>query len=749
MLSRYRQMLYLLASALSGSACEGHISDGAAPLPRGECEQHADCMRDGAGPANFCTAQRTCRALRSDDCTLIVGRATDPHPIVLGSLFATVGVDANDNLARQNAVQLAVEEINDAGGIPAPGTGGMYRARKLLLVACSAATDAVRAAKHLTELGALAIIGPAENTSVRDVATNATVAAGTLLVSPTALTSNADDVFDADLGWSMAPSVEQRAPLLDAALAGLEAELVLSRSPRLKLGILYRDDALQRATLAALQRRSFAGESLAAPAQTNSRIRTDRMPATAIEREALLASYRQFAPDVVVLLGGAEVVTDWIDALEAVQPPGAPTAPWPQYLLSETAKVPQLLELARNTPTLRARVRGIGTAPTEQALPVFIRFQRHYDSQFSDQGAIVPGAGASYDAVFALANAMAGLETADLQGVHLAERLHSMSSAEHLIPIGALKTSSAFATIAAGEPAAALGTMNALRWDEHGNTSQGALDVWCLSEEVGVARYGSSGLTFDLSTQMLAGRFMPCTLAATPAAGAPAQPPAEVPPLQPTAAGAGGSVAPPVTTMSGNAGAPSSEPPPEMDPDPEPDPAPPTNTPPTGQTIPCGETPCALDRGEFCCVSQTRSWTGSRVEFACSTASTPTPWAPGGNHGRSCSMALRCSSDKVCASGDICCSDGDGASCSELLACTLKIGRRLACESPKDCAAGTVCCLHGGAEAPTTQCEESCTPFLGGQRVCDSVADCPSVTLAKCAPTEAATNMKICKGFGL
>src|SRR5262245_49826474 len=148
MLACHKQTLVLFVLCCVG--CEawarGDSSDAGPKLAAGECRQHADCAKQKTlSAARFCTTKQTCQTLRSEDCGFVSGNESAAHSVVIGSLFATTGALAADNTARQNAAQLAVDEINDGGGVPAPHGG---EARSLLLVGCDATRDPVRAAKH-------------------------------------------------------------------------------------------------------------------------------------------------------------------------------------------------------------------------------------------------------------------------------------------------------------------------------------------------------------------------------------------------------------------------------------------------------------------------------------------------------------------------------------------------------------------------------------------------------------------------
>ena len=149
------------------------------------CSSHVDCQNgEGADPASVCTPERRCVSARSAQCDILTKPVRDAQALVLGSLFATrdltrtAGSGGAYNAARQSAVVMAVDEINERGGVPALGGGAP---RKLILVSCDASGDDEAAGRQLVKLGAIAVVGPAESEAVLNVSMKHTIAAGILL----------------------------------------------------------------------------------------------------------------------------------------------------------------------------------------------------------------------------------------------------------------------------------------------------------------------------------------------------------------------------------------------------------------------------------------------------------------------------------------------------------------------------------------------------------------------------------------
>jgi hypothetical protein len=148
----------------------GNDGGGNSETDGGGGEQCADA---GARPARTCTSAACttengepsvcvadkCVKLKSDECTFVSGAIDDDDAVVIGSLLDLKGSDKAAGTARQNSIELAVTEINTAGGIPtADGCGK----RLLAYVSCddsvafnadagATAPSRRRAARHLAE----------------------------------------------------------------------------------------------------------------------------------------------------------------------------------------------------------------------------------------------------------------------------------------------------------------------------------------------------------------------------------------------------------------------------------------------------------------------------------------------------------------------------------------------------------------------------------------------------------------------
>jgi branched-chain amino acid transport system substrate-binding protein len=290
---------------------------GAAGLPDVACSGNRECSErlTPAGtaaqltPAVCLQSERRCVQLTSEDCTTVTGDYTDDSAIVIASLFSTTGAQATTNLHRQQAAIMAALEINAAGGIPTGPTsaGG----RPLVMLSCDEAADLPRVAAHLIhDLRVPAIVGPNTSQDTLDLSRMFSIEAGTLLISPTAVASSIEDLLDRDLTWLLVPSDVQRAPLMLDQINALERQLSEERGRRpLKLGVIYRDDALGIGTRVSLNELEFNAKALGDPSNLGSQVRMDGYDFARSEQNALVDAYSAFAPDIVVLAGTAESIT--------------------------------------------------------------------------------------------------------------------------------------------------------------------------------------------------------------------------------------------------------------------------------------------------------------------------------------------------------------------------------------------------------------------------------------------------------
>jgi ABC-type branched-subunit amino acid transport system substrate-binding protein len=449
-----------------------------------------------------------CQKLLSEDCSSFTGDYLNDRAIILGSLFSTMGAQAATNIPRQQAAALAIEQINAVGGVPSDGD----EPRPLVMVHCDESTNLVRAAEHLVkDLGVPAIVGPNTSQDTIDVSTKVTVQGGTVVITPTAVASSIVALNDKDLTWLMVPSDLQRAPLMISQINTLEAELKEERQvSAIKLGIVFRNDALGIGTRTSLNELVLNGKGLTDPINLGNHVEIDGYEGAAADQNALVAKYLSFAPDIVVLAGTAEAVSKVMVPLEAQ---------WqgdvrPRYILIDSTKVPELLTAATNNESLRARVRGTGITPgpsgKDTPAEAYNGFKIDYDVRYPGGSATISGMGPAHDAAYAIGLALAATTEQPVSGKSIAAGLRKLATGSNRYTTLGTNLTSAFQKLSAGTGITAVGSFGVLDWDANGAVKGGTLEMWCIGGTPAKPAFQSSGLIFDIMSQQQSGAYKPC-----------------------------------------------------------------------------------------------------------------------------------------------------------------------------------------------------------------------------------------------
>jgi ABC-type branched-subunit amino acid transport system substrate-binding protein len=475
------------------------------------CSSHDECTAQlsamgGGEVLGVCVGGDRCVPLLNEDCSKVTGDPTDDRAIFIGSMFSLTGPQAATNLARQQSAALAVEQINAVGGVPANGDN---RARKLVMVSCDEVANLDRAAKHLIEeLEVPAIVGPNTSADTLRLSTEYSIPGKTLVMTPTGVASSIADLVDEQLTYQMAPTDVQRAGLMIDQLNSLEASIKAQRQlSTVKLGIVFRNDALGSGTRTALNDLTFNGKSLVDAVNFGNNVQIDPYAPTSTEQGALVQKYVEFAPEIIVIAGTAEVVTQFVIPLEA-----AWTAQHrPVYVGIDSVKVPELVAAADADDDFRARVRGTGIVPEPESKAIFDAFTVDYKIRYPGEPSSISGMGASYDAVFAIAFGMAASADEAISGPSISSGIARLSGGRMEVPVGATDVLAAFRELQDGGSLTARGTFAPLEWNSLGTVVGSTLEMWCIGRGAGKAAYKSSGLTYGLREGQSFGSYAPCS----------------------------------------------------------------------------------------------------------------------------------------------------------------------------------------------------------------------------------------------
>jgi ABC-type branched-subunit amino acid transport system substrate-binding protein len=538
-------LLVLLCSCLGGlSACDAFDEELPGCTTNLECTVQASSGNEVEVPA-VCVGQgsaRRCERLLSETCykfTAGSGREGDPNDaykndqaIIIGSLFETggptgTGTTGQTNLRREESAILAVQEINTVRGIPSTKLEAPH---PLVLVSCDSSTNLLGsggAAEHLIErLEVPAIVGPNQSQDVLDL-TPYSAPRHTVLLSPTGVASSIADTPDDGFTYQMVPNDLQRAPLLNDQINDLE-NIVRLASPKdpVRIAVVFRDDALGQGTQQALNSLTFNGAPLAQSPNRNEAALIVGYHATETgEDESIVSSLLDHEPHIVVLAGNQELVTRFITGRRA-DPPTAkleeqwqaahPDAPRPYYVGIDSTKNAALFTATRNDATgndLRRRVRGTGVTPGAESQSVLDQFTNQYLIRYPNNTTNVSGMGSTYDAVYAIALAIAASDEARaderITGDSVKAGLHRLSGGE-TVTIEQSTLTGAFRKLGSGERISAIGTFGPLAWTESGAKRGGIIEVWCLRAGADAGdppQAESSGRQYDVGSDTLSGTF--------------------------------------------------------------------------------------------------------------------------------------------------------------------------------------------------------------------------------------------------
>jgi hypothetical protein len=315
-------------------------------------------------------------------------------------------------------------------------------------------------------------------------------------------------LLDSGLTWQMVPSDVQRGPLMVQQINDLEAKLAKERKrEHIKLGVVFRDDALGVGTFAALSDLTLNGKPLADAVNLGTNVFVDAYQAGASEQGALVDAYTQFAPDILVLVGTSEVVTELMVPLEQAWPDGTPR---PQYLLTDSTKVSELLDAISGNDELRKRVRGTGVTPSNRSQPVFNAFRVSYELRYPGATANVSGMGPSYDAAYAIAFALAASKSLPVRGTNIATGLRQLSGGATEIQLQETQVLAAFQRLSRDQSIDAVGTFGPLAWTENGAIQGGTVEMWCVGKTNDGVGFQGAGVTLEIETGKTRGEYVQC-----------------------------------------------------------------------------------------------------------------------------------------------------------------------------------------------------------------------------------------------
>ncbi|HVJ89513.1 MAG TPA: hypothetical protein VM580_06885 [Labilithrix sp.] len=474
---------------------------------------HCQTNRDCADGSICVESSGACVTLATPECPRIVGDPATDKGIVIGALLGDGRGPLDDAL--EAAAFLAVEEIDSshgAGGIP--GADGARR--PLVVVACDASGDVLRASRHLVEeLRVPVIVGPTRGEDVIEITQRVSAKGGTLIMTPTSTVSEITKLADNALTWRSIPSDDQRAKLVIEQINELETLLRATRGlETVKLGIVHATDARGASAYEAIRGKLIVNGRFINDAANEANVSVDAYESghvTALSGVAMRYA-TTFRPEIVFITA-LEQIENFVRPLEQALA-AARVVQLPYYVLTDASKTDELLAAIRTSvlpADIRRRIRGVGTKPDTSSEPIFAEYSIAFASRYGSlpPTSVATAAAASYDAFYAVAFAIAANGDRPLSGASVAEGLRALGVGE-MAAVGATKARVVTQQLASGTSVSLRGTFGPMQWDSSGDISAGTVEVWCVGTKDGAPSFGSSGLMMDVRTQVIGGAFVQC-----------------------------------------------------------------------------------------------------------------------------------------------------------------------------------------------------------------------------------------------
>jgi hypothetical protein len=490
-------------------------TEAGADAAAGPCTTTAECLAAHDGANWICRhADQTCVSLVSPDCPTVLGQYTSDDVVLLGALLPLYGPHASTGAALSDALRLGVNDF--AGGIPAAGGGA---ARPLAVMLCNESTDVDRAATHLLDdLLVSGIVGTGDSATTLGVAHDVTLPGGAFLISPRA-TADLSSVSGGGLVWRTCPSVELEGDAIVALAQAvvLPAVIAANQLTTVRVALVHASDVdsseLDTAITTALH---MNGALATDPSNAGSFLHVDygdpddiadvdaaATMASAVDAVTVTGSL----PDVILLVGSTQAVTDVLAGIEAAWPVGARR---PQYVVSSGLETTELLMLVDGNDSLRTRI--LGTAPGGNGANVDAFYGRYVGTFADGTAPQIFGVAQAYDALYALAFAEAATSKAAPLGADLADALRLLvatgdGAAAVPVDVGPDGLAAAFAAIAAGQSLALNGASAPLDFEPTTGGVITDVQVWCMvpGSTPGPIVFQRSGLSYGASSGALEG----------------------------------------------------------------------------------------------------------------------------------------------------------------------------------------------------------------------------------------------------
>jgi branched-chain amino acid transport system substrate-binding protein len=322
------------------------------------------CKRAPGAPSG------TCANLFSANCTRVSGDYKNDDAFIFGSVLPSTGPDTSTGKACENAIILAIEDLRQtANGLPALAGEGK---RPLVLVACSDQSDkevGMAGATHLVEeVGVSAIIGAQWSGVTTAIATTVTAKRDVLLLSPSATAVAITGLEDNGLLWRTSPSDVFQATALVKYFSMVEKAVVAGRpGAKVKAAMVFQggdyglgisEKITDKQTTGGLQLNGFPANDPSNSEHFKTFNYGDPSESEPLTTDRVVTNLIQFAPDIVLLLGTNEGVTQVLKPVEQQWGISHPDVPGPRWILGDGGEIKELWDFIAGNDGLRRRTTG-------------------------------------------------------------------------------------------------------------------------------------------------------------------------------------------------------------------------------------------------------------------------------------------------------------------------------------------------------------------------------------------------------
>ena len=379
-----------------------------------ECKNDGDCSGNNIicdEAKGYCvlsedTGPSVDELLNEDECRspriygVTAKTAVKDTTILLGSVLPFSGDLSVYGSQISKGVELAVDEINQAGGILGKKVGVLF---------CDSGTSVettTRAVKHFISLEKIpAVIGPASSEVASSVYENLTKDAGLVMVSPAAASSELSELFTSNLFWRTVQS--------DASEGAAIARYLLDEGFE-KIAVVHRNDMYGKSIMDDIIDGLVVSFSYEDSEHFYYGVYDESTVST--QQSQIVVELQEFLPEVTVLLSYYDDGAAFLEL--ATQQEIGP------FFLSRGLKTDKLMDVDMPDSAF------CNLAGTQLMTPTGKNYQSFTLRYKAKYGEVGPYSANAYDAVYLLSYAIAATNTVNPTGAEVAEGMTRLSSGD-------------------------------------------------------------------------------------------------------------------------------------------------------------------------------------------------------------------------------------------------------------------------------------------------------------------------------